>query len=125
MNLDHTIVPSSDKEEAARFFARVFGLTYAGPWGEFAPVAVNDTFQLDFYDMDEFGWHHYAFRVDEEEFDEIFSRIEDEGIPYGSGPSQADNMQIGSPHQGGRTIYFHSPDRHILEIMTHRQAGVT
>ena len=28
--LDHTIVPSKDKEKAARFFARIFGLSYRG-----------------------------------------------------------------------------------------------
>jgi hypothetical protein len=26
--LDHTIVPSRDKEASARFFARIFGLEY-------------------------------------------------------------------------------------------------
>jgi hypothetical protein len=29
--LDHTIVPAHDKEESARFFARIFGLEYDGP----------------------------------------------------------------------------------------------
>jgi len=28
--LDHTIVPARDKEESARFFARIFGLEYKG-----------------------------------------------------------------------------------------------
>ena len=36
--LDHTIVPARDKEASARFFAKIFGLEYKGPWGHFAPV---------------------------------------------------------------------------------------
>ena len=31
--LDHTIVPSHDKEASARFFADIFGLTYGRPAG--------------------------------------------------------------------------------------------
>ena len=48
IELNHTIVPSRDKEAAARFFARIFGLPYEGPHGHFAPVKVNDRLTLDF-----------------------------------------------------------------------------
>jgi hypothetical protein len=40
--LDHTIVPAPDKEVSARFFARIFGLTYEGRASHFAPVQVNE-----------------------------------------------------------------------------------
>ena len=76
--LDHTIVPARDKEASARFFARIFGLEYAGPMSHFAPVRVNDTLTLDFDHDDEFDSHHYAFRVSEAEFDAIFGRIQAE-----------------------------------------------
>jgi catechol 2,3-dioxygenase-like lactoylglutathione lyase family enzyme len=33
ITLNHTIVPAHDKEESARFFARVMGLSYDGPSG--------------------------------------------------------------------------------------------
>ena len=39
--LDHTIVPARDKEESARFFARIFGLDYKGPVSHFAPVRIT------------------------------------------------------------------------------------
>lgn len=38
IELDHTIVPARDKDAAARFFARIFGLSYDGPQSHFAPV---------------------------------------------------------------------------------------
>src|SRR5215510_7111804 len=83
--LNHTIVPAHDKEASARFFAHLFGLTYAGPMGHFAPVQVNETLTLNFDNRDRFESHHYAFHVNDPEFDTIFDRIKAAGIPYGSG----------------------------------------
>jgi len=85
--LDHTIVPARDKEESARFFARILGLEYKGPVSHFAPVRINETLTIDFDNWDSFERHHYAFKVDEAEFDGIFDRIRAEGIVYGSGPA--------------------------------------
>jgi hypothetical protein len=42
IKLNHTIVPAKDKDAAASFFAGIFGLSYNGPAGHFAPVRVND-----------------------------------------------------------------------------------
>src|SRR5271167_2487497 len=83
--LDHTIVPARDKEESARFFARIFGLEYNGPVSHFAPVRINDTLTVDFDNWDSFERHHYAFKVSEAEFDGIFDRVRGEGLAYGSG----------------------------------------
>src|SRR3954470_10111836 len=50
ITLNHTIVPTRDKEAAARFFAEIFDLRFDGASGHFAPVRVNDTLTLDFAD---------------------------------------------------------------------------
>ena len=84
--LDHTIVPAHDKEASARFLARILGLRYEGALSHFAPLRVNDTLTLDFDNDTNFESHHYAFKVDETEFDGIFDRVRAEGIAYGSGP---------------------------------------
>jgi catechol 2,3-dioxygenase-like lactoylglutathione lyase family enzyme len=115
--LNHTIVPARDKEASAQFFARIFGLRYERPEGHFAPVRVNDTLTLDFDRREQFEPHHYAFHVSEEEFDQIFGRIQSEGIPYGSGPRSLDDMQI-NQWRGGRGVYFRDPDGHVMELMT-------
>jgi catechol 2,3-dioxygenase-like lactoylglutathione lyase family enzyme len=117
IQLDHTIVPAKDKEAAARFFARIFGLSYDGPQSHFAPVRVNEFLTMDFDHEDNFEPHHYAFRVSDDEFDAIFGRIEEEGIAYGSGPRSADNMEI-NHRRGGRGCYFRDLDGHLLEIKT-------
>jgi len=117
ITLNHTIVPSHDKEASATFFARILGLTYAGQNGHFAPVQVNDTLTLDWDNSDKFEGHHYAFLVDEQEFDAIFGRLQAEGIKYGSGPGAPANGQINT-RLGGRGLYFVDPDGHLMEIMT-------
>ena len=117
IELDHTIVPSRDKEAAARFFSRIFGLTYDGPVSHFAPVRVNENLTLDFDEASDFEPHHYAFKVSEAEFDAIFGRIKADGVPYGSGPRSSKDMQI-NHRGGGRGLYFRDPDGHILEILT-------
>src|SRR5262249_33727599 len=117
ITLNHTIVPSHDKEAAAKFFARIFGLTYEGPMGHFAPVRVNDTLTLDFDNRDAFERHHYAFHVSDAEFDRIFGCIQAEGIPYGSGPRALDDMEINT-RRGGRGVYFRDVDGHVLELLT-------
>ena len=38
MELNHTIVPTTDKEASAKFFARMMGLSYDGPMGPFCRV---------------------------------------------------------------------------------------
>ncbi len=127
IELNHTVVPARDKVASAKFFARIFGLPFdESAVGYFAPVRVNDALALDFADnkswtdsadSDRVAIHHYAFRVGEDEFDEIFSRIQAEGIAYGSEPDSRDDMKI-NHRGGGRGVYFDDPDGHILELLT-------
>ena len=42
----------------------------------------------------EFEPHHYAFKVSEEEFDQILRRIQVEETAYGSGPRALDDKTI-------------------------------
>jgi catechol 2,3-dioxygenase-like lactoylglutathione lyase family enzyme len=115
--LDHTIVPARDKEESARFFARIFGLSYDGAVSHFAPVRVNESLTLDFDTESDFDSHHYAFKVSDDVFDGIYARIRDEGIAYGSGPFSPEDMTI-YRHNGGRGFYFRDPSGHLLEVLT-------
>src|SRR5258708_7058600 len=115
--LDHTIVPARDKEESARFFARIFGLEYNGPVSHFAPVKINDTLTVDFDNWDSFERHHYAFKVSEAEFDGIFDRVRSEGLVYGSGPRSAENMEI-NHRNGGRRFFFPGATGDLLQALT-------
>ena len=117
IELNHTIVAAHDKVKSAEFFARIFGLEYKGAHGHFAPVVVNDALTLDFDQRERFDGQHYAFKVSEAEFDEIFGRIVAEGLSYGSGPFTPRNGKTNA-RGGGRGIYFHDPNGHLLELLT-------
>jgi hypothetical protein len=122
ITLDHTIVPSNDKDAGARFFARMFDLAYDGP-GHFAPVRVNEQLTLDFASASSVESMHYAFLVSEEDFDQIFSRIQEDGVSFGSGPSTPEDGNINT-RRGGRGLYFRGgPDPHLWEIMTRPETG--
>jgi hypothetical protein len=55
---------------------------YEGTVSHFAPLKVNDTLTLDFDSDTDFESHHYAFKVDESEFDGIFACIKAEDIVW-------------------------------------------
>ena len=78
---------------------------------------MNDTLTLDFDEGAGFQSHHYAFKVTEQAFDDIFARLRADGIVYGSGPYATDDMQI-NHHYEGRGRYFKDANGHILEMLT-------
>jgi catechol 2,3-dioxygenase-like lactoylglutathione lyase family enzyme len=119
--LNHTIVPARDKVEAASWFARIFGLPFdKNAADHFAPVRVNDTLSLLFNNESLFDSRHYAFHVGDAEFDAIFSRVRDEKRPFGSAPWTLGDGKL-NDWNGGRGVYFKSPDGHLLELMTRPQ----
>lgn len=117
ITLNHTIVPSHDKVESAKFYTRIFGFEYIGEFARFIVVRVNKTFCLDFANSEKFEPHHYAFKVSEQEFDKIFGRLNMESIKHGSGPYSTENMRINHDNDG-RGVYFRDANGHLLEILT-------
>ena len=125
IRLDHTIVPARDKAASAQFFADLFGLTVSPGTGYFRQVRVNESLTLDFADADgEIRSHHYAFHLSDEEFDQVFARVQARGLTFGSGPSSSRNGRINT-RRGGRGFYFEDPDGHLLEVMTVPETGST
>lgn len=118
VELNHTIVPAHDNEASAVFYAQLFGFDYQGPLGHFEQVQIQSQhLTLDFCTEQQFARQHYAFKVSEQEFDEIFERVKAEGLVYGSGPSTPENGEI-NRWNGGRGVYFRDPNGHLLELLT-------
>ena len=81
-------------------------------------VTTNNGVNVDFMNADgEIAPQHYAFLVDEKEFDEIFGRVRERSLPYWADPAQTQADEI-NHHDGGRGFYFEDLDRHFLEIIT-------
>jgi catechol 2,3-dioxygenase-like lactoylglutathione lyase family enzyme len=115
--LDHTIVPATDKAASARFIADILGIDGVQPWGPFVVVPLAHGTSLDYVDASPVEEHHYAFLVDEDEFDAVFERIEASGTTYYADPFRHMPGQV-NHHYGGRGVYFDDPDRHLMEVLT-------
>lgn len=115
--LDHTIVSTRNKEETAKFLAEILDLPEPISWGHFAIVQVGEL-SIDFVDtQDEIQSRHFAFKVSENEFDEIFARIQSKNLQYWADPSKNRPNKINT-RDGGRGFYFYDPNGHFLEVLT-------
>jgi hypothetical protein len=118
VQLNHTIVHSRDSSTSAIFLTEILGLAPPGRFGHFRTVEVDNGVSLDFADAsDPIVAQHYAFLVSEQEFDEIFGRIQERGLDYWADPGRSRPGQI-NRRDGGRGLYFPDPDGHFLEILT-------
>ncbi|MGY1802426.1 VOC family protein [Blastococcus sp. SYSU D00922] len=122
VHLNHTIVAASDKARSAHFLTEVLGLQPPTTYGPFAVVELDNDVSLDFMDDPHVVARHYAFLVSEEEFDAIFGRIRERGLDYWADPFQQHPGEINT-HDGGRGVYWHDPDGHVLEIITRPYGG--
>ena len=118
VQLNHTIVSVRDKQESARFVTEILGLPEPTPFGPFLVVEAANGVSLDFAD-DHGPVHpqHYAFLVGETDFDDIFGRIRERGLPYWADPFRNRPGEINT-HDGGRGVYWEEPSGHLLEIIT-------
>jgi catechol 2,3-dioxygenase-like lactoylglutathione lyase family enzyme len=118
VRLNHTIVAAHDKDVAARFLAEILGLPAPVSIGPFAVVQVGDDTSLDFADSgDAIASQHYAFLVNEDEFDRIFARIRERDLTYWADPNRSERGRI-NDWDGGRGVYFDDPNGHLLEVIT-------
>ena len=117
IRFNHTIVPAVDKAQAAAFFVDVFGLSAPSAWGPFLSVELADGVFLQFAQPGhEFPPHHYAFVVDDDEFDHLLGRLETLGLAHWADPRES-TPGINTNH-GGRGVYFRDPSGHGLEAIT-------
>ncbi len=89
----------------------------ASPCSTEEPPHLRAPLTLDFDNRESFQPQHYAFKVSEAEFDEIFARVKEEGLAYGSEPWSAENGEI-NHWNGGLGVYFRDPNGHLLELLT-------
>jgi catechol 2,3-dioxygenase-like lactoylglutathione lyase family enzyme len=117
VQLNHTIVNVSDKQESATFVAEILGIAAPKPYGPFLVVDVANDVSLDFIDVEKLHAQHYAFLVSEAEFDEILARIVDRGLTYWADPHRRLPGEFNTD-DGGRGLYWEEPSGHLLEIIT-------
>jgi catechol 2,3-dioxygenase-like lactoylglutathione lyase family enzyme len=118
IDLNHTIVHSRDPAAAAADLADLLGRSAPVRYGPFHGVELDNGVTLDFMRSDgDPTAQHYAFLVSETEFDRIFGRIAERGLRYWADPAQQQPGRT-NHNEGGRGVYWESPDGHLLEIIT-------
>lgn len=119
IRFNHTIVHSRAKKESAGFLAEILGLPEPKPFGHFLVVDLDNEASLDFIDAGDvkFETQHYAFLIDEDDFDRVFGRICERGLDYWADPFKQKRNEI-NRRDGGRGVYFADPDGHLLEVLT-------
>jgi extradiol dioxygenase family protein len=119
IELNHTIVAARDRRAAAQFVADVLGRPTPVSFGPFAVVELDNGVSLDFADFmdeDEVVIQHYAFLIIEDDFDAVVARLRDREIATFADPGH--NTPGHNTNDGGRGLYFSSPDGHNLEVIT-------
>jgi hypothetical protein len=119
VRFNHTIVHSRDSRKSAAFLAELLGVPDPKPFGHFQVVELANGVSLDFIDAGDFEFEtqHYAFLVEEADFDRIFGRIRERGLDHWADPFKQKPGEI-NRHDGGRGVYFADGDGHLLEILT-------
>jgi catechol 2,3-dioxygenase-like lactoylglutathione lyase family enzyme len=118
VELNHTIVSASDPDRSARFLSELLGLDAPTEFGPFLVVQTSNQVSLDYLQSEgPITEQHYAFLVSESEFDEIFTRIKEQGLDYWADPGHRQPGAINTRDKG-RGLYFDDPDGHSLEILT-------
>jgi catechol 2,3-dioxygenase-like lactoylglutathione lyase family enzyme len=118
IHFNHTILPARDSKASADFLAEMLGLSAPRRWGPFHMVTTDNDANLDYMDTEgEVVRQHYAFLVDDAEFEQIFNRICERNLPYWADPGQRKPGET-NDHDGGRGLYFEDPNGHLLEIIT-------
>lgn len=119
LTFNHTIVHSRDPQRSASFLTELLGLPAPRRFGPFLVVELHNGVSLDYLEAGEgpIATQHYAFLIGEDDFDVVFGRIRERGVPHWADPYRDKPGQI-NRNDGGRGVYFDDPDGHLLEIFT-------
>ena len=118
VQLNHTIVWCRDQKTSATFLTEILGLSAPVRFGPFLVVEASNGVSLDYHEVDgEVSSQHYAFLIDEDDFDAVFARILERGLEHWADPGRTRAGEI-NRNDGGRGVYFADPDGHLLEVIT-------
>ncbi|WP_295810655.1 VOC family protein [uncultured Nitratireductor sp.] len=117
IRFNHTILAARDAEASSDFLAQILSLPEPTRWGPFWMVTTDNDANLDYMNVEHaITPQHYAFLVDEQDFDDILERLVQKQRPYWADPQK---RQHGiNRHDGGRGLYFEDPNGHLMELIT-------
>lgn len=121
--IDHIILNVNGLDETVEFYTGVLGFTAEGQDGPFTVLRVSEEFTIQVAPWGTKGNEHYAFALDREQFDAVFGRLKERGIPFGDAFDAVGSNRGPGSESGARgmapTVYFFDPSHHLLEIRTY------
>lgn len=105
--LNHTVVAARDAADSAAFLCEILDLPDPLRMGPFTVVSTSNGVSLDYADVPadaQIHPQHYAFLIDEFEFDAVYDRVMGRGLDIWADPRQTRPGQINTDH--GRGFYF-------------------
>lgn len=116
--LNHTIVWSSNQTKSAHLLTTILALPAPIKFGHFDVVKLDNETALDFaYMKKPIHSQHYAFLIDEADFEAVLGRVQERCISFWADPMRRRPGEI-NYENGGRGIYFADLDGHLLEVIT-------
>ena len=121
--IDHLILNVNDLSASIHFYVNVLGFKLEGEDGPFTVIRVSDDFTMQLAPWGTKGNEHYAFALSREEFEAVFARVKENGIPYGDSFHSVGNNSGPGNETGARgpapTVYMNDPNNHLIEIRTY------
>ncbi|MFF1409661.1 VOC family protein [Streptomyces sp. NPDC058289] len=129
IRLNHTILTAHDRDATVAFLTDILGLEPSRHYGPFRVLQLSNDISLDVLGSEHaikgaglgadgtVTPQHYAFLVDDHEFDSIFARVQDRELPYWGDPFHR-HAGVTNGWYGGRGVYFDDPNGHSIEVMT-------
>jgi hypothetical protein len=89
IQFNHTILSARDSQASGKFLAEMLGLPAPIHWGPFEMVTTENGANLDYMNVvGAITPQHYAFLVEEREFDGIFNRLRQRKLSYWADPAR-------------------------------------
>lgn len=121
--IDHIIINVNEVPASVDFYVNVLGFTSDGSDGPFTVIRVSDDFTILLGPWGTKGGEHLAFALSREDFDSVFARLKDRGIPYGDSFHSVGNNLGPGIENGAKgpapTVYMYDPNSHLIEIRTY------
>lgn len=113
----------NDVAESVLFYTSVLGLTHEGKHEPFTVIRVSPDFLILLGPWPTEGGEHLAFAMPRAEFEDVFRRVQERGIPFGdtydavgNGKGPSLESRDGGAHGRAVSLYFFDPNKHMIEI---------
>ncbi|UQN09314.1 hypothetical protein M1R55_23410 (plasmid) [Deinococcus sp. QL22] len=105
VQFNHVLLAARDRQASASFFAHLFGLPEPTSWGPLTSVSLTEGVHLQCAEprVEEIQMQRVAFLVDDDTFDQSYTRIQATGLEHGLDPQGTQPGQMNT-HHGGRGV---------------------